>query len=90
MLGGWSEVGDGHGLDESGVDEFVQRRCRDTDEPADLDEADAALSDQSAREAFGGGEQFGGLGDGEKPVVVGQVAVSLRDLARLSRPRHAV
>jgi hypothetical protein len=40
----------------------------------DSREPDAALGDQAAREALGGGQQLGGLGDGEQAIFFAHAA----------------
>ena len=46
----------------------MQSRLGNADVPADADEPDTSLGDEPPREAFGGAEQLGDLGDGQVPL----------------------
>jgi hypothetical protein len=61
-------VGHRHRLDGARRDELPQGGLRDADVAADTDEPDATFRDEPPGEPLAGGEQLGGLSNGEQSV----------------------
>jgi len=67
----------GQGLDQPGGDEFAERGLGYANVAslaglAQADEADTPLGDEAPGKALRGAKQFGGLGNGEQPIIIRQ------------------